>query len=109
MKLPLAVYLLPSLLLPAQGQVAPGPAALPSDEQLQQAVTEGVQYFEQRALQNLEATRTLQAAIETGNLTGLSPPDQIPLTTHDNAFFRLQQYELLCRSTGGLRRKPGVV
>lgn len=51
----------------AYGQMAP---ADPTAEELDQAVTEGVQYMAAQAEMNLQAVRTLQMAIASENLTG---------------------------------------
>lgn len=61
------------VITPAYGQMAPAASpAGPTVQELDQAVTQGVEYMASQAEMNLQAVRTLQMAIASENLTGAS-------------------------------------
>ena len=63
----------------AHGQMAPAASpAAPTAEELDQAVTQGVQYMASQAEMNLQAVRALQMAIASDNLTGARNSSQHP-------------------------------
>lgn len=72
MKWVLGLCILCGCALDATAQIAPSPSGQPSQQELDQAVDEGVQYLQQQAELNLQAARTLQTAINSGNVTGLA-------------------------------------